>query len=270
MKDPVLPDPPGVPIGPDRMGPATGLPVVLSVEDARCLVVGGGPVAARRATALVRSGARVTVVAPEVDDVLLGVYAEAGPGRLEIARRAYVPGEAASYRLVVTATGVPGTDRAVVEDALAAGALVATADAEVRGNLQLPAVHREGPVTLAVSTGGSSPGLASWLRTRLAAALGPDTAALAALADEARHLLRRSGTPTGSVDWPALFDDTAGLLDAGRADDARELVLERCREAEGADRTARSTGRVAPPGHGSGCAERRAGGQAPGSVGSPP
>jgi siroheme synthase-like protein len=36
----------------------------------------------------------------------------------------------------------------------------------------LPALHRRGPITLAISTGGASPALAQWLRDKFAAQIG--------------------------------------------------------------------------------------------------
>ena len=209
---------------PEPQPGARGLPVVLALSGCRCLVVGGGRVGARRAGELAASGARVTVVAPDLDPALVEGHVDA----VECLARPYRRGEASSYRLVVAATGDREVDRAVVTDALAAGVLVAGADGAVPGNLSLPAVHHDGGVTLAVSTGGASPALAVWLRTRLAAALPQGTATLAELASEARETLRRAGTPTGSVDWGALFDEVAPLVSAGRVAEARALVLARC------------------------------------------
>jgi precorrin-2 dehydrogenase / sirohydrochlorin ferrochelatase len=205
---------------------APGLPVVLQLAGARCLVVGGGRVGARRARELAASGASVTVVAPEIDPAL----AELAECRF----RPYRPGEASSYHLVVAATGVAATDRTVVADALAAGVLVSSADATHPGNVTLPAVHRDGAVTVAVSTGGLSPALAVWLRSRIASSLGPGLEELAELASEARETLRRTGAPAGSVDWDSAFDEVAPLVAAGRMDEARALLLARTEGARGA------------------------------------
>ena len=139
-------------------------PVSLDVEGRACLVVGGGPVAARKASGLLRCGAVVTVIAPDICTAM----AELSP--LTIARRPYAAGDAGGYRLVVTATGIAAVDGAVYADADAAGVWVNSADDSEHCSFILPSVHRDGAVTLAVSTGGQSPALASWLRRpRLAA-----------------------------------------------------------------------------------------------------
>jgi siroheme synthase-like protein len=184
--------------------------------------VGGGRVGARRALELAASGGSVTVVAPELDPSLGGAHPD--EGSVECHSRRYRRGEAASYHLVVAATGVADTDRAVVADALGAGVLVSGADGAHPGNVSLPAVHRDGPVAVAVSTGGVSPALAVWLRKRIAAALGPGLAQLAELASEARGTLRRAGAPAGSVDWDAAFDEVAPLVANGRVEEARSLL----------------------------------------------
>ncbi len=219
---------------------APGQPVVLHLAGARCLVVGGGRVGSRRARELAASGASVTVVAPDLDPSLEG--AERDRGGIELETRPYRPGEASSYHLVVAATGVAEVDRAVVDDALSAGALVSSADRAHPGNLSLPAVHRDGPVTVAVSTGGTSPALAAWLRTRIAAALGPGIATLAELAGEARDALRRTGAPAGALDWESAFEEIAPLVASGRLEEARSLLLARCTDAQG---TAAEPGRDA-------------------------
>lgn len=184
-----------------------------------CLVVGAGPVAARKARSLLDCGAVVTVVAPEVCDDM----ARLAP--LTIERRPYVPGDAAAFRLVVTATGDPTVDQAVYADAEAAGVWVNSADDGAHCTFILPSVHRDGPVTVAVSTGGSSPALASWLRHRLAGQSGPGLAELAQLLGQARQQLRAAGVSTESVDWAALLDGPLPeLVRSGRLDEARSLL----------------------------------------------
>jgi siroheme synthase-like protein len=176
-------------------------------------------VAARKTRGLLDCGAVVTVVAPEV------CHAVERLAPLTIVRRAYVPGEAGDYRLVVTATGRATVDDAVYADAEAAGVWVNSADDGAHCTFILPSVHRDGPVTIAVSTGGSSPALASWLRTRLAAQCGPGLAELAGLLGQARQSLHDAGRSTEKVDWAGLLDGPLpGLVGAGDLDQARALI----------------------------------------------
>jgi siroheme synthase-like protein len=196
-------------------------PVSLDVTGRACLVVGGGRVAARKARTLVDCGALVTVIAPA-----LAPEMEALAGRLAgVERRAYASGDAARFRLVVTATGRPDVDGAVHHDAENGGVWVNSADDRAHSSFILPAVHRDGAVTVAVSTGGVSPAFASWLRDRLAAECGEHAGALAALIGEARETLRRAGRPSDSVDWAALLDGPLpDLVRAGDWDNAQAIV----------------------------------------------
>ncbi len=211
-------------------------PVGLVVKGRRCLVVGGGRVAARKARALLRCGAAVTVVAPEAHEVLRLLHEEgalAGEGTvgaseeqlLEVQARHYERGEAAGYRLVVAATGDPDVDAAVYEDAEAAGTWVNSADDPAHCSMVLPAVWRTGTVTVAVSTDGASPALAAWLRSQVAESMGEHVGLLAALLGEARHQLQDEGRPTGSVDWLAILEGPVPAWVAeGRLAEARAAI----------------------------------------------
>ena len=195
-------------------------PVGLVVAGRPVLVVGGGRVAARKAGDLVACGARVTVVAPEV------VPALADRPEVTVERRPYRAGEAAGYRLVVTATGDRTVDQQVYDDAEAAGVWVNSADDPERCTFTLPAVVRRDPVVVAIATGGHSPALATWLRRRLSDELGPEVAVLAGLLGEARARVRATGRSTEDLDWQALLDD--GLLDllVAEGEDAARARIE--------------------------------------------
>ncbi len=201
--------------------------VNLVVEGQDCLVVGGGEVAARKVEGLVTCGARVTVVAPRTVPAIdrRARSAPDGLGKVAVERRPYREGEAGQFRLVVTATGVPEVDRAVARDARAAGVWVNSADDAEACSFLLPSVHRQGPVTVAVSTGGASPALAAWLRRRLAREVGPDVATMADLLEEARGAVRAEGRSTEDVDWRSVLDGAfPELVAAGDLAGARALL----------------------------------------------
>ncbi|MCU1494363.1 MAG: siroheme synthase, N-terminal domain [Acidimicrobiaceae bacterium] len=193
-------------------------PVALVLAGRPCLVVGGGRVALRKVEGLLAAGADVTVVAPEVEEGIRSL-----PVRVEL--RSYEPGEAARYWLVVTATGRPDVDRAAYADGDGAGVLVNSADDIPGCSFILPAVLRRGAVSVAVSTDGTSPALAGWLRDRVASVVGPEVATLATLLGEARHEVRAAGRSSEGLAWRSLLDGSLPALVAdGRLAEARAEV----------------------------------------------
>ena len=144
----------------------------LDVEGRRCLVVGGGAVGLEKAAGLAVCGARVTVVSPELD-----------PGFAELdvewRQREYETGDLEGMFLVIAATDERAVNEAVHRDAEQRAMLCNVADVPDLCNFILPAVHREGPIAVAVSTGGASPALAKRLRSQIAELVGPEHAELA-------------------------------------------------------------------------------------------
>ncbi|HEX4904383.1 MAG TPA: bifunctional precorrin-2 dehydrogenase/sirohydrochlorin ferrochelatase [Acidimicrobiales bacterium] len=196
----------------------TSYPVNLVVEAKPVLVVGGGRVAVGKVRRLVESGARVTVVAPEVSDEI------ASMAGVTVERRPYAEGEVAAYRLAITATGTP-VDAQVFAEGEAAGVWVNSADDPAHCSFTLPAVARRGPISVAVSTDGTSPAMASWLRARFEEELGPEYEVLLGILREQREALRSNGTPTEGLAWREALD--SGLLDLvrqGRIVEARERL----------------------------------------------
>jgi precorrin-2 dehydrogenase/sirohydrochlorin ferrochelatase len=102
---------------------------------------------------------------------------------------------------------------------------VNSADDPTNCSFTLPAVVRQGPITVAVGTGGTSPALASWLRRRFEAELGPEYVTLAELLAAARDRLRGDGVPTEGLAWQTALD--SGMLDlirAGKVQEAKERL----------------------------------------------
>ena len=144
----------------------------LDLEGRSCLVVGAGSVGLEKATGLAECGAQVTVVAPAAVPRLRALDVEWLPRRYEAS-------DLEGRFLVVAATSDSELNRRVFADAEARGLLCNVADVPELCSFILPAVHREGPIAVAISTGGASPALAQLLRDRVAAQIGPETARLA-------------------------------------------------------------------------------------------
>lgn len=197
-------------------------PVGLVLTGKAVLVVGGGQVATQKVAELVRCGADVTVVAP---DVAAELSTLADEGRLRCEVRPYRRGEASAYRFVVAATDQRDVNQAVHDDAEAAGVWVNAADDPERCTAVLPSRVRRGSLLVTISTEGRSPALASWLRTQIEEQLGPEHEVLLDLLADERDRIRSEGGSTEGLDWRGALE--SGMLDeirAGRIHTAKELL----------------------------------------------
>ena len=127
-------------------------PVFLRLDGRRVVIVGGGQVASAKLPALLRAGARVTVVAPGIRDAL-----RIAPVALR--ERAFVPADLDGAFFVVAAA-TPDVNRAVAAAADERGVFVNAVDDASNASAYLGGVVRRGGVTIAISTGGRAPALA--------------------------------------------------------------------------------------------------------------
>jgi siroheme synthase-like protein len=116
------------------------------------VIIGGGSVAARKATSLAAAGARVHIVAPRMSPDL-ETLAATNPA-VHLTRERYSSSHIGDALLVIAATDDPAANSRVAADARARGRLVNVASAPDEGNCITPAVHRAGDVVVAVSAGG--------------------------------------------------------------------------------------------------------------------
>ena len=144
----------------------------LDLEGRSVLVVGGGTAALEKVHGLLDCGTRVTVVAPEAHPELL-------EHPVEWLARGYRSSDLRGRFLVVAATSSTPLNRRVYADAEARNVFCNVVDVPQLCSLILPAVHREGPIAVAVSTGGASPALAQRIRDDVAGLVGPRHADLA-------------------------------------------------------------------------------------------
>jgi len=170
-------------------------PIMLDLTGVGVLVVGGGRIALRKIEGLLTVGADVTVVAPVVDDDIRELA-------VRVVDRVYEIGDLDAVRLVITATDEPAVNAAVAADATARGIWVNSADDPSNCSFTLPAIARDGAVTIAVGTSGTSPALASHLRGELEKWLREIGAADAAVTLAAQRAeLKADGVSTESIDW---------------------------------------------------------------------
>lgn len=170
-------------------GSARFYPVMLRLSDRPVLVVGGGKVAARKATGLLEAGARVTVVSPRFVPAFDRLVDAAA---LTVIQRPYAPEDLVGMALVVAATDDRNVNAHVRADARRHGVLVGVADDPEWSDFLVPAVVRRGDLVLAISTSGRSPGLAGQLRRELDHLVPDDWELLVRLLGRARLRVRKA------------------------------------------------------------------------------
>ncbi|MEM9386340.1 MAG: siroheme synthase CysG [Pseudomonadota bacterium] len=154
------------------------LPVFLKLRDARALIVGAGEVAVAKARLVAEAGARIRVVAPEVSEAMseaLSLH------RWEHVGERFADAHVEGAKLVIAATDDKQVNESVHAACEARGIPVNVADQPKLCSFILPAIVDRTPITIAISTGGTSPVLARWVRALLESALPSGLANLGAL-----------------------------------------------------------------------------------------
>src|SRR5271154_6185622 len=141
-------------------------PVFFNLAGQKVLVVGGGEVALRKVALLERSGAAITLIAPQI---LPELMARAAAGTMQLAIREFAPPDLEGARLVIVATSRRAVNRWIATLSEARGIPVNVVDDREASRFIVPAIIDRDPVLVAISTGGASPVLARRLRERLEA-----------------------------------------------------------------------------------------------------
>jgi uroporphyrin-III C-methyltransferase/precorrin-2 dehydrogenase/sirohydrochlorin ferrochelatase len=184
-------------------------PAFLDLRGRSCLVVGGGNVALRKVRLLTAAGARITIVAPEINDALIETAANNGH---HIVEREFRPSDVLRRWLVVSATGDPALERSVYRFASDAGIFCNGVDDIANCSYITPAIVDRGPVVVAISSGGAAPVLARKLRAQIELLLPKGLETLAILARDWRGRVqsRLDDLLSRRRFWESVFDGSAG------------------------------------------------------------
>ncbi len=143
------------------------LPLFLDIKNKSCLVVGGGLVASRKISLLIRAQARITVIAPDVTSEIRNQTNTAAVTWLQKDFTSEDLENLENFQLVLVATNNHKINAEIAEHCKIRKILVNTADDVQNCNFILPSIIDRSPVQIAVSTGGASPVLARMLRAKL-------------------------------------------------------------------------------------------------------
>ncbi|AHX17622.1 TPA: NAD(P)-binding protein [Bacillus thuringiensis] len=139
-------------------------PLTVRVNEKRVVVIGGGKVAGFKIIPLLKQGADIVVISPELDANLVKLVEEK---KIRWYQREYEKSDIKSAFLVVAASSDSILNEQVAEDA-AENQLVNVITNPESGNVHFPAAIHRGLLNIAVSTGGASPKLAKKIRDEIA------------------------------------------------------------------------------------------------------
>ncbi len=199
-------------------------PVFLNLKDRQCLVIGGGSVASRKVTNLLKAGARVVVISPDISDSLSQLGTDK---KITVIQRTFQQADIVMAFLVVAATNDKALNAKIAEQANNANTMVNVADDATLCSFIFPSVLDRSPVTIAVSTGGASPVLARQLRMKLETMIPSACGRLAGITEEYREKVKAHfpQQEQRKMFWEnALKGTFAELVYAGQEASARKLL----------------------------------------------
>ncbi len=161
------------------------LPIFADVRNKLCLVVGGGGVAKRKAGMLLGAGARVRVVAPQIEAALAEQH------NVETVTARFSEEHLDGVTLVIAATNDRSVNRQVSELARARNIPVNVVDDPELCSFIMPAILDRSPLMVAFSSGGASPVLTRMMRGKLETMIPQNYSRLATFAERFRELVKR-------------------------------------------------------------------------------
>ncbi|MCA0458119.1 MAG: bifunctional precorrin-2 dehydrogenase/sirohydrochlorin ferrochelatase [Chloroflexi bacterium] len=208
-------------------------PVMLNLEERTCVFVGGGEVTARKVQSLLGTGARITVISPQIHHKLAELIAS---GQISAQRTAYAAGMLAAFKpfVVFAATDNEAVNQQVVEEARSLGALANAVSANGEHDFMSMAAIERHSITIGISSGGASPELAAHIRERVSDLIGAEYGTLSVWLGEARPIVQAAidAQPQRAALWRRIIESPIlERLKQGDTSAAREHFDTLIREA---------------------------------------
>ena len=162
-------------------------PVLLNLKNKKCVVIGGGIVALRKALSLLKAGARVYLISPELCPGLKRLKEQK---RIFWTNSAYQKIHLKGAFLTIAATSDKAINTKISQDAKKSGILINTVDAEDLSDFIIPSSISKGGLILCVSTSGQAPCLSKRMRQDIERLLVPEYARFLKILEGIRRELK--------------------------------------------------------------------------------
>jgi uroporphyrin-III C-methyltransferase/precorrin-2 dehydrogenase/sirohydrochlorin ferrochelatase len=202
------------------------LPIFTKLDNKPVVIIGGGEVAVRKARALLKAGARLTVVSPEFDETMLAL---AQTNTITLVEARFAPEHLHGAMLVIAATDNDAVNQAVFESAEAQNIFVNVVDDQPKCSFIFPSIIDRNPITIAISSSGTAPVLARRLREKLETLIPQHIGPLAQLVGSFRDKVKARFTQLSDRRqfWEGVFDSAVvSEVQSGNVDAANRLLDE--------------------------------------------
>lgn len=163
------------------------LPIFADLKQRPCLVVGGGEIAFRKARMLLKAGAVVKVVAPEINADFQSLLEK---GDITHLAQAFQPEQLDGVFLAIAATDSKAINALVYQSANSRQVLVNVVDDTKRCSFIVPSIVDRSPLIVAISSSGKAPVLARLIREKLEALLPQHLGKMAQISGQFRGRLK--------------------------------------------------------------------------------
>ncbi len=163
------------------------LPIFMNITNRLCVVIGGGEVATRKVTMLLKANAAITLYSPELCHELQDL---AGAGKITYVKARFEQSQLANACMVVAATNDEPVNIAVSVAAKAQNIPVNVVDAPHLCTFTMASIIDRSPIVIAISSEGNAPVLARYVRTKIETMLPTSYGRIAHIAGEFRDKVK--------------------------------------------------------------------------------
>ncbi len=199
-------------------------PIFIKLQDQHCLVVGGGVVATRKIKQLLIAGAKVFVVAPNIETALEKLKES---GDIRYFQQAYTEKCLEGKQLVIAATNDKQLNNQIAKRAKSQNILVNVVDDYDAGTFIMPSIINRNPVVIAISTSGIAPVLTKLLSIRIETLIPSNYGKLASLISRFRDSAKEKypSTKDRRRFWESILDGPiAEMFYAGQEEKTLKLL----------------------------------------------
>lgn len=163
------------------------LPIFINITNRLCVVIGGGEVAARKVSMLLKANAAVSLISPNIChelQVLVEIQ------KIQYTQANYMAAQLQGACLVIAATDDAAVNAAVSFDAKALNIPVNVVDSPDLCTFTMASIVERSPIVIAISSEGTAPVLARYIRTKIETMLPAGYGRIAAIAGEFRNQVK--------------------------------------------------------------------------------